>query len=159
LKKSKTNAKAGVFCILKFLMKNFFLLLTILFSLSVAAQSKNEETIRNLLEEQTIAWNRGDIDGFMQGYWESDSLMFIGKNGVVWGWQNTLNNYKKGYPDTAAMGKLAFDLIQIKKLSRKYYFVVGKWMLQRNAGDLSGHYNLLLRKIRGQWKIVADHSS
>ena len=140
-------------------MKNFFLLLTILFSLSVAAQSKNEETIRNLLEEQTIAWNRGDIDGFMQGYWESDSLMFIGKNGVVWGWQNTLNNYKKGYPDTAAMGKLAFDLIQIKKLSRKYYFVVGKWMLQRNAGDLSGHYNLLLRKIRGQWKIVADHSS
>ncbi len=140
-------------------MKNFFLLLTILFSLSVAAQSKNEETIRNLLEEQTIAWNRGDMDGFMQGYWESDSLMFIGKNGVVWGWQNTLNNYKKGYPDTAAMGKLAFDLIQIKKLSRKYYFVVGKWMLQRNAGDLSGHYNLLLRKIRGQWKIVADHSS
>ncbi len=140
-------------------MKNFFLLLTILFSLSVAAQSKNEETIRNLLEEQTIAWNRGDIDGFMQGYWENDSLMFIGKNGVVWGWKNTLNNYKKGYPDTAAMGKLAFDLIQIKKLSRKYYFVVGKWMLQRNAGDLSGHYNLLLRKIRGQWKIVADHSS
>jgi ketosteroid isomerase-like protein len=140
-------------------MKNFFLLLTILFSLSVAAQSKNEETIRNLLEEQTIAWNGGDIDGFMQGYWKSDSLMFIGKNGVVWGWQNTLNNYKKGYPDTAAMGKLAFDLIQIKKLSRKYYFVVGKWMLQRNAGDLSGHYNLLLRKIRGQWKIVADHSS
>jgi len=140
-------------------MKNFFLLLTILFSVSVAAQSKNEETIRNLLEKQTIAWNRGDIDGFMQGYWESDSLMFIGKNGVVWGWQNTLNNYKKGYPDTAAMGKLAFDLIQIKKLSRKYYFVVGKWMLRRNAGDLSGHYNLLLRKIRGQWKIVADHSS
>jgi len=140
-------------------MKNFFLLLTILFSVSVAAQSKNEETIRNLLEKQTIAWNRGDMDGFMQGYWESDSLMFIGKNGVVWGWQNTLNNYKKGYPDTAAMGKLAFDLIQIKKLSRKYYFVVGKWMLQRNAGDLSGHYNLLLRKIRGQWKIVADHSS
>ncbi len=73
-------------------MKNFFLLLTILFSLSVAAQSKNEETIRNLLEEQTIAWNRGDIDGFMQGYWENDSLMFIGKNGVVWSWKNTLNN-------------------------------------------------------------------
>ncbi len=121
--------------------------------------NKNEQAIRNLLNRQTLAWNRGDVDAFMLDYWKSDSLMFIGKNGVVWGWQNTLNNYKKGYPDTEAMGKLAFDLIQIKKLTRKYYFVVGKWMLHRSGGNLSGHYNLLLRKIKGQWKIVADHSS
>lgn len=141
-------------------MRQILLLSALLLSLSLCAQTnKNEQTIRNLLNEQTIAWNRGDVNDFMQGYWESDSLMFIGKNGVVWGWQNTLNNYKKDYPDTASMGKLAFDLIQVKKLSRQYYYVVGKWMLQRSAGNLSGHYNLLFRKIKGQWKIVADHSS
>ncbi len=141
-------------------MKILFLFLTSFFSLTLLGQpNKNEQAIRNLLNRQTLAWNRGDVDAFMLDYWKSDSLMFIGKNGVVWGWQNTLNNYKKGYPDTAAMGKLSFDLLQIKKLSRKYYFVVGKWMLQRSKGNLNGHYNLLLRKIKGQWKIVADHSS
>jgi ketosteroid isomerase-like protein len=141
-------------------MKILFLFLTSLFSLTLLGQpNKNEQAIRNLLNRQTLAWNRGNVDAFMLDYWKSDSLMFIGKNGVVWGWQNTLNNYKKGYPDTEAMGKLAFDLIQIKKLTRKYYFVVGKWMLHRSGGNLSGHYNLLLRKIKGQWKIVADHSS
>jgi len=95
----------------------------------------------------------------MQPYWKSDSLMFIGKSGVVWGWQNTLDNYKKGYPDTAAMGKLAFDIIQVKKLSDKYYSVVGKWMLKRNVGDLSGHYTLLLERKKGRWVIISDHSS
>ena len=80
-------------------------------------------------------------------------------NGVKWGWQETLNNYKKSYPDTVAMGKLSFDIIKIEKLSGKYYYVVGKWMLKRSIGDLSGHYNLLLKKINGAWKIVADHSS
>ncbi|HYH16418.1 MAG TPA: DUF4440 domain-containing protein, partial [Flavisolibacter sp.] len=71
----------------------------------------------------------------------------------------TLNNYKKGYPDTAAMGKLAFDIIQVKQLSTDHYFVIGKWMLTRSIGDVSGHYTLLLRRINGEWKIVADHSS
>ncbi len=85
-----------------------FLLLTI----TLSAQNKNEKSIRGLLATQTEAWNRGDIEQFMHGYWENDSLMFIGKSGVTYGWTNTLNNYKKGYPDTAAMGKLHFDLIQ-----------------------------------------------
>ncbi len=112
-----------------------------------------------MLEVQTTAWNRGDLEGFMQTYWNNDSLMFIGKNGIKWGWQNTLENYKKGYPDTTAMGKLSYDLIQVKQLSPEYFFVVGKWMLKRSIGDLSGHYNLVLRKIKGKWYIVADHSS
>ena len=123
------------------------------------AQSKEEKKIRELLSVQTESWNRGDIEGFMQTYWKSDSLMFIGKNGVKRGWQVTLNNYKQSYPDTAAMGKLSFDIIKIEKLSKEYYYVVGKWMLNRTAGDLSGHYDLLLKKINGEWKIVADHSS
>ena len=85
--------------------------------------------------------------------------MFIGKNGVTRGWENTLNNYKKSYPDTTAMGKLFFDIVEIKRLSGEYYFVVGKWMLKRSIGDLSGHYTLVIRRLNGQWKIVADHSS
>jgi ketosteroid isomerase-like protein len=140
-------------------MKKALFALFFLFSINVMAQSSEETAIRQLLERQTTTWNRGDVEGFMQTYWQSDSLMFIGKNGVVWGWQQTLNNYKKGYPDTAAMGKLAFDIIQIKPLSTDYYFVVGKWMLKRSIGDVGGHYTLLMRRINGEWKIVADHSS
>ena len=142
-------------------MKAKLLFFLVFFSISFLsrAQSKDEQQIRRLLVTQTESWNRGDIEGFMQTYWKSDSLMFIGKSGVKWGWQQTLNNYKKSYPDTTAMGKLSFDILQVKKLSDEYYYVVGKWMLQRTIGDLSGHYDLLLRKIKGNWVIVADHSS
>jgi uncharacterized protein (TIGR02246 family) len=123
------------------------------------AQSKDEQQIRNLLQTQVEAWNRGDLEAFMQTYWKSDSLMFIGKNGIKWGWDETLANYKKSYPDTAAMGKLSFNIIQVKRLSVMYCYVVGKWMLTRSIGDLSGHYDLLLRKIKGKWVIISDHSS
>lgn len=140
-------------------MKKLFLAF-FLFSFSgLFAQSKNESVIRNILGEQTAAWNRGDIDNFMKGYWENDSLMFIGKSGVTYGWTNTLNNYKKGYPDTAAMGKLTFTLIQVKRISKKYYHVTGKWFLKRSIGDIGGHYTLLFRKINCRWFIVSDHSS
>jgi hypothetical protein len=70
-----------------------------------------------------------------------------------------LNNYKKGYPDTAAMGKLEFNIISVQKLSGSYYTVVGRWFLKRSIGDVGGHYTLLFRKIKGQWVIVQDHSS
>jgi ketosteroid isomerase-like protein len=135
------------------------LFLFLIVSVVAQAQSKDEKEIRHLLAVQTEAWNRGDLEEFMQTYWKSDSLMFIGKNGVKWGWQETLNNYKKGYPDTTAMGKLSFEIIEVKRLSVLYFYVVGKWMLERSIGDLSGHYDLLLKKIKGRWYIVADHSS
>ena len=133
--------------------------LFLLATFAAFAQKDTETEIRRLLATQTESWNRGDVEGFMQTYWKSDSLMFIGKKGVVRGWQQTLDNYKKGYPDTAAMGKLSFDIVEVKPLSKEYAFVVGKWMLKRSIGDVSGHYTLLLRRIKGQWKIVADHSS
>lgn len=127
---------------------------------AISSKANDDKTvILQLLNRQKEDWNRGDIDDFMKGYWENDSLMFVGKSGVTYGWTNTLKNYKKGYPDTAAMGKLSFEYIQIKKLSKKYYFVVGKWYLKRSIGDVSGHYNLLLEKINGSWVIVVDHSS
>ena len=140
-------------------MKKLLVLLLVFLAVQSFAQSKDELAIRNILTTQNEAWNRGDIDSFMKGYWENDSLMFIGKSGVTYGWNNTLNNYKKGYPDTATMGKLTFTLIQVKKLSKEYYHVTGKWFLKRSIGDVGGHYTLLFRKISGRWVIVSDHSS
>ena len=140
-------------------MKPYLLLICLVLSATAGAQSNDETAIRQLLDKQTAAWNQGDIDRFMDGYWENDSLMFIGKSGVTYGWTNTLNNYKRGYPDTAAMGKLRFELLTVKRLSDEYYFVVGKWFLQRSIGNIGGHYNLLFRKINGKWAIIADHSS
>lgn len=140
-------------------MRKALLFLFVFASVIVSAQKGEESKIRRLLAAQTVAWNRGDVESFMQTYWKSDSLMFIGKSGVTRGWQKTLENYKKGYPDTTAMGKLSFNIITVEQLSPASFFVVGKWMLKRTIGDLSGHYTLLLRKIKGQWVIVADHSS
>ena len=141
-------------------MKNFILLLTYLItSLSAQSQSKDELLIRNTMLEQERAWNAGDLSKFMEPYWMNDSLMFIGKSGVTYGWQNTLNNYKKGYPDTAAMGKLHFDILHTKRLSVMYYSVVGKWHLTRSIGNIGGHFTLLFRKIKNRWVIISDHSS
>ena len=140
-------------------MKKILFLIFLFFVTVSQAQRQEESEIRNLLTRQTEAWNRGDITGFMQTYWQNDSLMFIGKDGVTWGWKNTLEHYKKGYPDKETMGQLSFEIILVKKLSKEYFFVVGKWMLKRNAGDVNGHYNLLVKRIEGEWKIIADHSS
>ncbi len=140
-------------------MKTFLLFLVLLSTTTAHAQTSDESAIRQLLNDQTICWNKGDIDGFMKGYWKNDSLMFIGQNGVTYGWTNTLNNYKKNYPDKTAMGILSFDLLSIKRLSPEYFQVVGKWSLKRTIGDVGGHFTLLLRKIKGEWVIVSDHSS
>ena len=139
-------------------MKHIYTLILPLLVISFSAAGQDSE-IRALLHKQTEAWNRGDIEGFMEGYWKNDSLMFIGKSGITYGWQKTLDNYKKGYPDKTAMGFLTFTLIEIKPLSKKYYSVVGKWHLKRSIGDIGGHYTLLLKKIKGQWVVVSDHSS
>ena len=140
-------------------MKNVLLFLFMLSALRSTAQSKNELAIKQALHEQIEAWNKGDIERFMKTYWENDSLMFIGKGGIKYGWNNTLNNYKRNYPDTVAMGKLSFNILKISQLSPEYIYVVGKWHLQRSIGDLGGHYDLLFRKINGRWVIIADHSS
>ncbi|GAC1416737.1 MAG: nuclear transport factor 2 family protein [Flavisolibacter sp.] len=120
---------------------------------------KEENEIKLLLERQTTAWNKGDLKAFMQTYWNNDSLLFISKDGVNKGWQTAFNHYQKAYPGAVAMGRLAFELIKIKKLSAQYYYLVGKWMLKRSIGDLSGHFDLLLQKIKGKWVIICDHSS
>lgn len=123
------------------------------------AQQAPEQAIRQLMKQQTEAWNQGNIRSFMDTYWQSDSLLFIGKNGVTYGWRATLDRYKRSYPDTAAMGQLQFNLLEFKQLAPDLCFLVGKWHLQRTAGDLQGHFTLLIRRVKGAWKIIADHSS
>jgi ketosteroid isomerase-like protein len=139
--------------------KIFLYLLFILFSLNAFTQTTDEQMIKAAMTEQLNAWNAGDIDRYMETYWHSDSLMFIGKSGPTYGWEKTKANYKKGYPDTAAMGKLDFEIINMKRLSVMYYSVVGKWHLKRTIGDIGGAFTLILKKIKKKWVIIQDHSS
>jgi ketosteroid isomerase-like protein len=136
-----------------------FIAVIVFVSNVATAQNAEELAVKKVLAEQTAAWNKGDIEGYMTGYWNSDSLLFIGKSGPKYGYTATLENYKKSYPDTAAMGKLSMELLQIKRLSVQYFFVVGKWHLQRSIGNLDGSFTLLLKKVKKNWVIVADHSS
>jgi ketosteroid isomerase-like protein len=140
-------------------MKKLITVFVCLITYTAYAQTKNEKEILAVLNKQTTEGNKANIEAFMAGYWQSDSLMFIGKAGITYGYHNTLGNYKKNYGDTAQMGKLFFDILQIKKIAADYYFVVGKWFLKRSVGNVGGHYTLLFKKIKGRWLIIADHSS
>lgn len=153
-----------LFAVLVFLLdscieKNFLFVSTGETKETVRTDTAEAEEIKAILERQRRDWNRGDIEAFMIGYWENDSLMFVGKSGVTYGYKNTLANYKKNYPDIATMGQLTFTYIEFKKLSMEYYQVTGKYHLTRTMGDASGHYTLLIKKMNGRWVIVYDHSS
>jgi len=124
---------------------------------SLHAQDK--QAILKVMADQTTAWNNGDIDGFMQGYWKSDSLLFIGKTAPVHGWQSTLERYKKTYPGKAGMGTLTFTIIKVNVLDTNNAFMLGGWHLQREKDAPGGYFTLWFRKINGEWKIVVDHTS
>ena len=131
----------------------------LLFAQFANAQTKDANKILQIMSAQEKAWNEGNIQQFMKGYWENDSLVFVGKSGLTYGYNNTLANYKKGYPDKTYMGKLKFTILSMQPLGKQFYRVIGKWELTRTVGNLSGHYTLLLQKINGEWKIISDHSS
>lgn len=120
-----------------------------------------ESQIREMLQAQSDCWSQGNLDCFMQDYWKSDSLLFVGKSGLTYGWQKTLDNYRKSYPDASAMGKLTFTLKEMRPLSQDHMLVVGQWHLQReeSLGDLQGHFSIILKRFPDGWKIIADHSS
>ncbi len=140
-------------------MKHVLLCLLLAIPIFTFANSKDEAAIRRMLAAQVVKWNEGNVAGYMKGYWESDSLVFIGKSGPTYGYIPTLERYKKGYPDAAHMGKLTSTILSMQQLSPNYYFVIGKWELKREAGDVGGSYTLLIKKINGEWVIVCDHSS
>ncbi len=122
-------------------------------------KSKDKQAILEVLDKQVECWNKQDIEGFMEGYWKSDSLKFIGKSGLTKGWKATLESYKKNYPDKNAMGMLKFEIINVQGISNNAAVVTGKWMLTRNIGNLQGVFTLIFERIDKQWVIVYDHSS
>lgn len=140
-------------------MRIFLLFFCIVLSAAACGQDNADASIRKLLGDQQDAWNRGDIESFMKGYWKSDSLMFIGAKGVTYGYKNTWERYKKTYDSPEKMGKLKFDLLHVNKMASDLYMVVGKWHLTRTVGDIGGHYTLMMRYIDGNWVIISDHTS
>ncbi|ULQ52247.1 YybH family protein [Flavihumibacter fluvii] len=140
-------------------MRMLLLLVSLAITSQVFSQQNDEKDLRKLLQDQQEAWNRGDISSFMKGYWNSDSLMFIGGKGVTYGFRNTWERYKKTYDSREKMGTLAFDLLHFIPLAADAYMVVGKWHLTRTVGDIGGYYTLIFRKIDGKWLIISDHTS
>ncbi len=132
-----------------------------LLTMSALAQSTaDRKAILGILNRQATNWNEGRVDRFMVGYWPSDSLTFVGKAGITYGYTETLANYKKRYPDRASMGTLKFDILQLDFPARNVAYVIGHWHLTRpQIGDADGHFTLLWRKIKNRWLIVSDHSS
>jgi hypothetical protein len=114
-------------------------------------------TIRATLLQQQADWNEGNIESFMDGYWKSDSLQFVGK-AITQGWQATLERYQKTYPDRAAMGQLTFDLWQIVPVDAGTYLVTGKYTLVRANDQPTGQFTLLVKKKNGKWVVVYDHT-
>lgn len=114
-------------------------------------------SIRALLRQQEADWNQGDIESFMEGYWKSDSLQFVGR-AIAQGWQATLERYQKTYPDRAAMGQLTFDLWQIVPVDAGTYLVTGQFTLVRASDRPTGQFTLLVKKKKGRWVVVYDHT-
>ena len=131
-----------------------------LFLASSAVNAQDaRQSIMQIMKNQQECWNSGDLECFMEGYWPSDSMMFVSSSQVYYGYEQTLKRYQTTYPDSAAMGQLTFEYLSLKQLSETAYFMVGKYHLEREIGNLQGHFTLLWRKIEGKWLIVVDHSS
>jgi hypothetical protein len=141
--------------------KNQLLICFVMLSVASIAQKTNErQAVLDVLARQNKHWNEGNISAFMEDYWKSDSLMFIGSKGVVYGWKATLDRYNKSYPDLATMGKLKFDIQKTDFHSKTTCWVLGKWHLTRpEKGDIGGYFTLIIKKINGKWLIVSDHTS
>jgi len=131
----------------------------IMLIISSCKETSAEEEIMDRMAIQIECWNTGDIECFMIGYWESDSLMFIGDDGVTYGYLNILQRYQTNYPDSEAMGTLRYNVQHINRISEDAFFVVGQFYLRRTIGDKEGSFTLLWKKINGVWVIIADHTS
>ena len=133
------------------------------FAMESAAQTDSQkakiaEDIRAVMNAQAVAWNNGDIPGFMRGYWNSDKLVFVGST-VTRGWQPTLDRYKKSYDSREKMGTLTFSDLEIDVVSKDAAIVLGSWSLARAGDNPHGKFTLIFRKFKDGWKIVHDHTS
>ena len=115
--------------------------------------------IRAVLDAQVAAWNRGDIEGFMDGYWRSPETVFVSGDTVTHGWQTVLDRYKKGYSTREKMGMLVFSDLEIKLISKDAAIATGRWQLTRAGDTPHGRFTLIFRKTSQGWRIVHDHTS
>ena len=144
------------------------LLLVAMISLSVRAQnpptpnkreSRISSAVRAVLTAQSQAWNRGDIDGYMDGYARSPDTVFVSGDSVARGWQTVLDRYRKKYDSRDKMGTLTFSDLEITPLGNDAALALGRWHLQRATDEPHGRFSLILRRTKHGWKIVHDHSS
>jgi len=119
----------------------------------------DKSAITVVLDEQQAAWNRGDVDAFLVGYWHSPELTFSGSSGVSRGWDGVMARYKKNYPDRATMGHLDFSELEFRFLGPDAALVLGHWRLKRDKGDIGGVFSLVWQRFPDGWKIVHDHTS
>ncbi len=124
---------------------------------SISEKDRNEIIL--VMTTQQQAWNSGDIEAFMEGYWKSDSLLFVGATGPLYGWDTTLKNYLQRYPDRTAMGELNFDINEIKGIGEHHARLLGRFYLKRTVGDISGYFTLLFYHFPDGWKIISDQTS
>lgn len=120
--------------------------------------SKDIDEIKLALHNSAIDWSNGDMEGYMNVYWNSDKLQFIGKKGISYGWKTTLENYKKGYPTKDYTGTLTFKVLSIDYLAKDLYSLIGEYHLERKIGDANGVFNLIFKKIDNKWVIITDHT-
>jgi uncharacterized protein (TIGR02246 family) len=119
----------------------------------------DQKAIQAVLEAQQSAWNRGDVDAFLVGYWHSSELTFSGNSGVARGWDGVLARYKKNYPDRAAMGQLDFSDLEFRFLGPDSAMVLGRWHLKREKDEVGGVFTLVWQRFPDGWKIIHDHTS
>ncbi len=134
------------------------LIMTSFFCQAQQTESEEKKAIIAIMKAQEKAWSNHDLEGFMKGYWKSDELKFYGSNGLTKGWQQTLDNYKKGYPSKAHTGTLKFKVNDISKAGEGVYWIMGEYHLTRKVGNADGVFMIIFKKIDGEWKIVADTS-
>lgn len=137
----------------------FSLLFIPLVTYSQNLSSSDSLKIINVLETQKIAWNNNDIDEFMNGYFNSEKLVFSGKSGPVYGWKSTKERYLTKYNSKELMGNLKFDVDNIFLVKRGVAILLGKFYLKREIGDASGFFTLVFKKVKGKWYIISDHTS
>lgn len=142
------------------MIHKLILLALILNTVFLYSQTETTQILKveHHMKAQELAWNKGDINGFMEYYWKSDSLKFIGSKGITYGWQKTYDNYIKGYPTKELMGILTFTIKEMTQLSKTSIYVIGQWQLSKEKPS-GGYFTLLWKKINGLWVIVADHTS